>query len=195
MTYNIYAWCQMIVLCSFIGYIVENVWLLFTKNYIDNRNMNLPFLLGYGLAILGVDLVLGTPEPSLNGILLYFIELVVAVSIGEILLGTAVEKLCGFIYWDYSRLPLHLTRYTSLFTSMGFALIIEIFMSNFFASAMDLINRLMSPGIEIVSVILAVILTFDFADSFIHMYKRRRQYKKWMLTIKDHRVELRIIDR
>ena len=36
---------------------------------------------------------------------------------------------------------------------------------------MDLINRLMSPGIEIVSVILAVILTFDFADSFIHMYK------------------------
>ena len=78
--------------------------------------MNLPFLLGYGLAILGVDLVLGTPEPSLNGILLYFIELVVAVSIGEILLRNRGRKvmriyILGLFQTSFAPDQIHITLY------------------------------------------------------------------------------------
>lgn len=193
MTYSIYAWCQMIVLCSFLGFIVENVWLLLTKSYIDNRNMNLPFLLGYGLAIRAIALVLGLPNS--DNLVVYFLELVLVVSLGEILLGTTVEKLCGFSYWDYTRLPFHLTKYTSLFTSIGFALIIEIFMFNFFTPAMVLIERLMTPGIALVSVLMVSILCLDFFFSFRHMHHEHVLYRKWVITNKNHRPELRIVEK
>ena len=50
-------WCWMIILISFVGFLVENIWNLLTSGQIDNRNMHLPFILGYGLAILGVYLL------------------------------------------------------------------------------------------------------------------------------------------
>ncbi len=60
---------------------------------IDNRGMNLPFLLGYGLAVLGFYTVIGTPKAPKIGILQdvspeaaifgYFVLSTVAVSIGE----------------------------------------------------------------------------------------------------------------
>ena len=62
MKYGFYAWGLMIVVSSFIGFVVENLWLWETKGYIDNRNMNLPFLLGYGLACFLVFVLLGTPN-------------------------------------------------------------------------------------------------------------------------------------
>ena len=49
-------WCWMIILISFVGFLVENIWNFLTSGQIDNRNMHLPFILGYGLAILGVYL-------------------------------------------------------------------------------------------------------------------------------------------
>ena len=51
------------------------------------------------------------------------------VSIGEILLGFFVEKTGHFYYWNYSSIPLHFTKYTSVPTSLGFALIITLFMN------------------------------------------------------------------
>lgn len=47
--------------------------------------------------------------------------IMVAVSVGEVLLGTIVERLCGIEYWNYASLPMHVTKYTSVPTSAGFA--------------------------------------------------------------------------
>jgi hypothetical protein len=35
----------MIAGVSFLGFCLENIWLLLRKGYVDNRNMSLPFLL------------------------------------------------------------------------------------------------------------------------------------------------------
>lgn len=47
--YNIYTLAIMMAIVSFLGFILENIWLMFTKGYIDNRNVGTPFLLGYGI--------------------------------------------------------------------------------------------------------------------------------------------------
>lgn len=59
---EVFALCLIVTVISFLGFVVENVWLSMTKGYIDNRNMTLPFLLGYGIAIVLIYLLFGTPE-------------------------------------------------------------------------------------------------------------------------------------
>ena len=123
--YSFYDYAALIVAVSFLGFCLENLWMLFRNKQMDNRNMNFPFLLGYGLAILLIYFVLGIPTKE--NVLGFYITCFIGVSIGEILLGYTVEKLCHIHFWDYTSLPLHLTRYTSFFTSLGFAAIITVF--------------------------------------------------------------------
>lgn len=62
MKYSIFDFGIMAAIISFLGFIVENIWLAVTKGYVNNRNMNAPFLLGYGLLVISLFFVLGTPE-------------------------------------------------------------------------------------------------------------------------------------
>ena len=59
MKYTYYQLGIMAAVVSFLGFVVENIWLAMTKGYINNRNMNAPFLLGYGLLILFMYAVFG----------------------------------------------------------------------------------------------------------------------------------------
>lgn len=141
-TYTLDEMLTLIVIVSFLGFCLENVWLALRKGYIDNRNMHLPFLLGYGLAVSGGYLVFGLPDAE--HLERYWITAFIAVSVGEILLGTATEHFCGYIYWDYSSIPMHITRYTSVPTSFAFACIITLFMGKCFTPLMLWISMLPS---------------------------------------------------
>ena len=66
MKYTYYQLGIMAAVVSFLGFVVENIWLAMTKGYINNRNMNAPFLLGYGLLILFMYAVFGTPAAFKN---------------------------------------------------------------------------------------------------------------------------------
>lgn len=197
--YSIYAVFLMIVLVSFLGFLVENVWLATTKGYVDNRNMNLPFLLGYGLAVMVIYFLLGTPEnpaawlgKNVSGEKIYaeyFICTFLLVSIGEILLGTVVEKVCGLYYWDYSKLPLHITRYTSIPTSILFGILITFFMGNCFMPLMEKFNSIENDGIMAFSVLLMAVLIVDYFAGFGYMIKHRALYVRWKIYLKENRRE------
>jgi len=194
-TYDFYTWCLMTALVSFLGFTVENIWIAFRFKFIDNRNMHLPFLLGYGLAIALIYLTLGTPtslSPAFR--FLYYAMLFFIVSFGEIVLGTSVEKLCGFYYWDYSSLPLHFTRYTSVFTSLGFSLIIFTFMDKFFTGIMTLLSSVCAGNVLVkdVACILAALMVFDFLVSFHKMYKVRGLNRRWAFKLEDGRISREI---
>lgn len=64
MKYTAAAYLLTVTIISFLGYCVENIWLAVTQQYINNRNMYLPFLLGYGLTVVGIYLIL---EHQKNG--------------------------------------------------------------------------------------------------------------------------------
>ena len=60
--YSVGAMLIMTAFISFLGFALENIWLSVRKGYMDNRNMFAPFLRGYGVAVMGFYLLLGTPE-------------------------------------------------------------------------------------------------------------------------------------
>ena len=130
MKYTYYQLGIMAAVVSFLGFVVENIWLAMTKGYINNRNMNAPFLLGYGLLILFMYAVFGTPaafkmftkeKVRWKRYLLYFLCSFVVVCIGEIVLGIAVEAPVSYTHlktWRCRRIILpdmHL-RHRQVFT-------------------------------------------------------------------------------
>ena len=86
--YSVYDYIALVIVVSFLGFCLENIWLLFRNGQIDNRNMNLPFLIGYGAAILIIYFLLGIPQKG--KVWLFFLATFLIVSVGEILLGFAV---------------------------------------------------------------------------------------------------------
>ncbi len=190
---QILALCMVMVVVSFLGFVVENVWLAITKGFMDNRNMCLPFLIGYGLAMVAILVLLGTPgEVVLLGNklnirrkyvskLLYFLLVVVCICIGEILLGKLVEYTCGFYWWDYSRLPMRITRYTTIPTSMGFALMVTAFMDNCFVPLINKFEAWDYDKLRLTAVSLMILLMGDFVHNARRMYKDREMQPRWRI--------------
>ena len=188
-----------IVVASFLGFIVENAWLGIRYGYFDNRGMILPGLLGYGLAIIGVFLILGTPDhPSFLWINLYSRNIVaqfvyyvlsstVLVSVGEIALGSFVEKHCQIEWWNYSSLPLHIGKYTSVFTSIGFGLMITIFMNSLFLSIMKWAMFINTVILKIMVIVLFILLIADFLYEAKYMMKNKRINRRWKISFKTER--------
>lgn len=204
MKYTISTYIIAIAVISFLGWLVENTWLAVTKGYIDNRSMTLPFLLGYGLFLVIYYLVIGTPDSltfliagrskkaKIHQYLLYFFVAVVIVSVGELILGTLVEHFCGFCYWNYEWIPLHITKYTSLPTSSGFGLCITFFMGKCFLPLMDTLMKLPLYLSVFLAVFFAILLTADFFVSFYRMYKNRDLNRRWKKDITKYRLSYRI---
>lgn len=199
--YDIYSLTLAAAVISFLGFALENIWLALRKGYMDNRNMTLPFLLGYGLLVTGIYAVIGTPEemhivippktPTQLQYVIYFLLSAVIVSIGEILLGKTVEHIFGFEYWNYESLPLHITKYTSVPTSLGFALIITIFMGRCFPRIMEFILSINADTVQMIALISGTALTADFICSFAKMYKTRSLNVRYTIYMSDIRDTLR----
>lgn len=189
---SIYTLGIMSAIIAFLGFILENIWLAFTKGYIDNRNMSMPFLFGYGMAVISIYSVFGLPQDMMlfgriavgkHSGALYFTAVFFAVSIGEIVLGYAVEKLCGFEYWNYTRLPLHITKYTSVFTSLGFSVVICLFMRYAFLPLVSLIEGMNTETGRVLAFVLVFIMTADFIISFYRMHKSHSLNERWRITL------------
>lgn len=189
MKYSAAVYLLAVTIISFLGYCVENTWLAITQQYIDNRNMYLPFLLGYGVSVVMIYLIFGTPRKWLKKkpqnkfliYLAYFILMVALVSIGEIVLGKMVEYFCGFSYWNYENLPFHFTRYTSLFTSLGFAGIIEFFMEFIIEPILIRLQQFPKVLLWILAISFMVLLVGDYLISFSSMYHKKKINRLWKL--------------
>lgn len=193
---NAYPLMNMVVFSSFIGYVVENAFKLIMNGYIDNRYMFLPFLIGYGFFIAVIGTFIGTPQNLFPlskrnlklskplGFLVYFIASTILVSVGELVLGFAVEWIGGFSYWDYTSLPLNFTKYTSLPTSLGFGFIITLFMGFVYDPAMRFFERKKSSRAwRILSVVGILLLVADFIASFAVMISTGKRMVIWRWNI------------
>lgn len=190
---NIWALCMTAVVVSQIGFVVENLWLCITKGYMDNRNMCLPFLIGYGIAMIGVLLLLGTPQrPCFLGreltvssrrmrLLLYFLGAMVCICVGEIVLGKMVEHTCHFYWWDYSWIPLHITRYTPIPTSTLYSCAVTFFMDCVLEPLYMYFAGWDVGLLRIVSVVLILILAADFLYNAVLMYKKKGMVQRWRI--------------
>ena len=182
----------MVIIISIIGFCFEDIWMLFRYSLIDNRNMYLPFLLGYGLFVVAIYYLVGTPKKLFNryelnppfNYVIYMILCFILVSIGEIALGIFVEKTGNFYYWDYSTIPLHFTRYTSVPTSIGFALAITLFMNYVYEPLQNKIKNNSNKISIFVVVLIFIILITDLSISFKNMYQNNGNNTIWTINFK-----------
>ena len=192
---NIWALCMTAVVVSFLGFAVENLWICLTKGYMDNRNMCLPFLVGYGMAMSGLLILLGTPQnPCFLGLPrpleyerlhrpLYFMGAMLCVCAGEVALGKFVERTCHFYWWDYSKIPLHITRYTSLPTSTLFACAITVFMDHVLAPLYGYFLSWDSESLRAATIVMTLLLTGDFLYNACLMYQRQGMIRRWRVDM------------
>ena len=194
---NIYALIMVIIVVSFLGFWIENIFIASFTGIMNNRNMVLPFLFGYGLSILAILYLFGTPhEPkfltkrlhftsSKRATLYYFAIAFVCVCVGEIALGYTIEYTCDIIWWDYSRLPFNITRYTSLFTSLGFAFLITIFSKYMLLPLYNTFEKIKRSNLEVFSIVLVIILSIDMLNSLIYMITNHHLLEIWTFDIKN----------
>lgn len=190
-----FALIMVIVVVSFLGFCVENIFISINHGFIDNRNMMLPFLLGYGFAVLAYYILFGTPQKPLffgneisisstfNSTAYCFVISFIGVCIGEILLGHLTEWCCDIIWWDYSQIPMHITRYTSVPTSFGFATLITIFMKYLFNPLLSTFSKINPTILAILSTTLLLLLSLDMLNSAFYMLKNHNTLRIWRLDI------------
>ena len=106
----------------------------------------------------------------------------VCVSVGEILLGTLVEKTCHLYWWDYTRLPLHITRYTSIPTSIAFSLLITTFMRLFFQPLMDWFLQMDLDTLRVTSMTFMTLMTVDFLFNAVRIFKEKKLTPIWKIN-------------
>ena len=191
------AMCMVMVFVSFMGFLIEGVWMSITKGFFNNRNMHLPFLIGYGLGVIIVDLLWGRPQaphfcgkefPFKNKILnfaLYFIAIFFTVSIAELIMGHTMEAICGFYWWNYTYLPLHFTRYTSLPTGILFSTAISVFMGVCYEPLISFFEKRINKLVKVIAVGMVIILMCDFAYSTYCMYQMQNRNQLWKIYIED----------
>lgn len=191
-----FALIMVVIVVSFMGFWIENIFTAFRNGVMTNRNMLLPFLLGYGLFICGLYFAFGTPDkPAFLGIPLNFSSNIISftyyfaisfmiVCIGEIILGSLTELFCGIIWWNYTDIPLHITKYTSVPTSLAFATIITFFMKFLFNPLLSIFLAADKYLLSILSIGLISFLGFDFIHSGIYMYKNRKLLDIWKINFR-----------
>lgn len=190
---KVFALVMIATVISLLGFIVENLWLWITKGYMDNRNMIFPFLVGYGLAVILIYLLFGTPrrlrffgksiqiKSKIIRILFYFLMVMICICIGEILLGKLVEKTCHFCWWDYSKIPLHITQYTSIPTSGGFSVLIVIFMHTMFMPLYEYFLSWKDSVLRNISLTLFVLMIGDYFYNAYLMYTKKSMQIRWRI--------------
>jgi uncharacterized membrane protein len=185
----------MAAVISFLGFVLENIWLAFTKGYVDNRNMTLPFLFGYGLFITSLYLAAGLPEDfalflpcsvksKAARYIAYFLFTFLIVSVGEIIVGKFTEWYFGFYYWNYEALPMHITRYTSVPTSTGFSLIITLFMDKCFLPVMYAVEKIPERASLVLALTFTGVLSADFILSFAKMHRTGELNDIWRIYLR-----------
>lgn len=185
-----------IVVASFIGFCIENTFIGFMRGFVDNRNMVLPFLFGYGLALFLIYVLFGTPRApefftkqlNINNewikVLYYFFITFLCVSVGEIILGHLTEWCCGIVWWNYSALPLHITKYTSVPTSMGFAFLITLFMRYCFDPLINIFSKIDPFALSVISISFVILLSLDMINSASYMLRNHSTLNLWRYEFK-----------
>lgn len=192
----VFAGLMLVAVVSFIGFCVENAWMAYSQGVVDNRDMCLPFLLGYGLAILAVYILFGVPQrPLFFGrdvaleskaacYVYYFVAIGICVSVGEIVMGKVIEKISGYQWWDYTSIPLHITQYTSVPTSVGFSALIFVFMRYCFDPIMNCFMRMEMEPLRQMSIMITIGLFADMFYNLHYIFKHGEGKKRWCIDIR-----------
>ncbi|MCD8309478.1 MAG: putative ABC transporter permease [Clostridia bacterium] len=174
------------IVFSFLGFIAENAARMVTKHIFDCRHQLLPFLFAYGIALLAIHIILGTPggmrffnkklftqkgvKYSILSHVTYFAVLFLVIFAGEIAVGEFYEACTGVVLWDYSDMPLHVTKYTSVISCSLYGGGVYLIMAFAFKPMMKLIQKIGRTAAAILCCTLGTAIIIDFIIMVITIF-------------------------
>ena len=189
------------IFAAFLGWCAENVVRLISLGVIDNRFHFLPFIFPYALAVIAMFLALGTPEnlcffghelfrtKTLKNKILshlsYFLIVSFFVFVGELAVGNFYYYATGLDLWNYSNLPLGVTKYAGLIPSFGYGLGAYLLMV-FFNKMLKLVSKVpfgIAFGICI-TLGLAILVDNIYMISYTLVNKKKPEYWSWQVYTK-----------
>lgn len=189
-----YFFVGMIVF-AFFGFCAENIGRMAVQHIFDCRHQILPFLFAYGIALLAVYVLMGTPDElrffnirifksmtrgrRVLSHLIYFAVIFFFIMVGEIAVGMIYEKFAGVILWDYSNIPTHITRYTSIITTLLYGGGVYLLMAFAFKPMMNLISKMGTKAATIIDCTLGVAIVLDFIATLIIMFATGEAPNYW----------------
>ena len=161
---NIYKFVIYFIIYSFIGWILEVIYCLFTEKKFVNRG----FLIGpicpiYGCGVLLIVLLI---DGNISDLLSVFLKSILICSILEYFTSYIMEKLFKARWWDYSNRKFNINGRICLETMLPFGILgclVVIFVHPFFS---NLVGMFSDCTIKIIGITLFVLL---ISDIFISM--------------------------
>lgn len=185
--------CVIVLMASFLGFLVETIWVSLRHGYIDNRGMHMPFLLGYGLAILVIYLIFGAPDNphplfvhTNDARLLktvYVLEIFTFICICEAAFGNLIYRVCSVEWWNYNSIPLHIGQYTSVPTSIGFTTCIYIFLDKIFVPVYHFLNTIEIEKYSGIILLITFLAVLDCTSALLYMFKNKCVYTSFRIKI------------
>lgn len=189
-----------IIIVSFLGFVLENITKLLSGGYADNRYLILPFILPYGLAILVMYIFFGKTnsirifnkkifknENKINIILsniLYFLTASFITFVGELIVGNLFDFLVGVELWDYSNHKLHFTKYTCLEFNLAFGAIIYLFMKFLFYPLLIFLKKHIHVKLALkIDYILGSLIVLDTLIMIIYTLVNKEPFIWWKFKI------------
>lgn len=163
---------------AFLGFLVENLFRFVRAGTINDRHQLLPFLGSYGFGFTLVFLAFGKPsEMRFFGkkilpedtkrnrrlrALIYFCMSFFVILFGEMGVGLIFEKVLRIEAWNYNSIPLHITQYTSVPTTLGFSSGIFFLMEFGFTALARLFDRLPQKTAFVLALTIGIALFVDW---------------------------------
>lgn len=195
--YEVYYFGVAMIIFSFFGFCAENIGRMTVQHVFDCRHQLLPFLFAYGIALLAIYCCLGTPDElkvfgkrifkdntrgKILSHIIYFLVIFAFIMAGEIAVGMLYEKFAGVILWDYSQIPTHITRYTSIITTLLYGGGVYLIMAFAFKPMMKLISKMGRKAAIIIDSTLGTAIIIDFIAMLVIMFVTGAAPEYWSVS-------------
>ena len=159
------------MLLSFFGWAFETVYfLLYKGKYSDRGFLTLPFCPIYGCSLVGIYLLIGSPDDKVVKMPLYIAVCFLLPSLIELFIGVIFDKLWNRRLWTYFGYPYNLNGYICLRNSILWGIMAFLFMKYLFPPIKKAVRKLSERWSNFLAIMIGFSVFVDFLYNFIMLY-------------------------
>ena len=173
--YRLYELIIVGIVISHIGWVFEScLFVLMYGGFQDRGFVTMPLCPIYGITVLIIYLLLGTPKEGglvLSGLgsggvrmLIYFALAALIPAVSELIGGEVMERVSGEVLWSYEGYKYAVGKYACLEIALSWSLLI-IFAMCFFDKLLFLIKKMPAGIAKRLSISLSVLIFIDFVGN------------------------------
>ncbi len=164
------------IIVAFLGWVIENGFRLYRNGVVDSRFNILPFIAPYMSLPFIFHILIGdanhirifkcfrqnTRKSILLSNIVTYLTLSFGVFVLEFIIGNMWDVFFGVTLWNYTKLPLNFTKFTSPITTFGFGLFAYVLLKFVTPPTMKLLrSRLSYRTAKWISLILGTLIILD----------------------------------